>query len=286
MTAGEVKPIDVNGATLHYLEQGDGDPVVLVHGSASDHRTWDPHRDWLAAHYRTITYSRRYHWPNDRIPDGADYSMTEHADDLTALLDALDMAPASLVGHSYGAFVCLLVAMRSPERVRKLVLAEPPAITLFVSNQPKPGELAKLFLTRPRTAAAIVRFGARGVVPAAAAMRRDDMDAALRIFGTAVLGRDTFRNLSPARLEQARANQIKAELLGSGFPPLDDDAIRRVDIPVLLINGQSSPKLFHRLLDRLEELLPNTSRMEISGASHIMHEDNPPAWREAVQSFL
>lgn len=286
MTEGRVGPIDVNGATLHYAEQGTGDAVVLVHGSASDHRTWEPHLDWFAEHFRTIVYSRRYHWPNDRIPDGADYSMQEHVDDLGGLVRSLGAAPAHLVGHSYGAFVCLLLAIQAPELVRSLVLAEPPAITLFVSNRPRPLELARLLFTRPRTAAAIVRFGAKGVAPAAAAMKRDDMDRALEIFAIATLGEAAFRRLAPARREQARANLIKAELLGSGFPPLDDEAIRRIAIPALLIAGQESPKMFRLLLDRLEELIPTTSRVEIPGASHIMHEDNPPVWREAVESFL
>ncbi|NIT60692.1 MAG: alpha/beta fold hydrolase, partial [Aliifodinibius sp.] len=73
---------------------------------------------------------------------------------------------AHLVGHSYGAFLSLLLAMRQPDYVRTLVLAEPPAITLFVSNNPKPLEILKLLVSRPRTAAAIIKFGAKGVTPA------------------------------------------------------------------------------------------------------------------------
>jgi hypothetical protein len=49
--------------------------------------------------YRTIVYSRRFHWPNEAIREGTDYSMTEHVDDLRALLRSLDAAPAHLVGH-------------------------------------------------------------------------------------------------------------------------------------------------------------------------------------------
>jgi pimeloyl-ACP methyl ester carboxylesterase len=54
----------------------------------------------------------------------------------------------------------------------------------------------------------------------------------------------------------------------------------------LLVSGQRSPRLFHRLLDRLEELLPNTKRVDIGGASHIMHEDNAAAYNAALRSFL
>jgi pimeloyl-ACP methyl ester carboxylesterase len=108
----------VTQAALDHVERGFGAPLVLVHGSASDRRTWGAQLEAFAARFRVIAYSRRYHWPNAPIPEGADYSMSEHVDDLRDLLDRLGAAPAHLVGHSYGAFVCLLLAAREPERVR------------------------------------------------------------------------------------------------------------------------------------------------------------------------
>ena len=198
-----------------------GEPLVLVHGSASDYRTWHAQRDAFAKRFRVITYSRRYHWPNEPILEGADYSMAEHVGDLRALLRSLGTTPAHLVGHSYGAFVCLLLAIESPHLVRTLVLAEPPVITLFVSNTPKPLELLKLLVTRPRTAAAIIKLGAMGLGPATAAAERGDMEEVMRLFGTAALGREVYQRMSDERKEQVRVNLIKAEFLGSGFPPLE-----------------------------------------------------------------
>lgn len=278
--------VEVNGVSLEYVERGRGEPVVFVHGSASDLRTWQTQQEEFGSHFRAIAYSRRYHWPNQAIAEGADYSMAEHVDDLEALLRALRGAPAHLVGHSYGAFVCLLVAMRAPQLVRALVLAEPPVITLFVSNKPKPSEIMKLALTRPRTAMEIVKFGLKGLVPATAAVQRGDTEEAMRLFGLATLGRPAYLRLSEARRAQVRANLIKAEFLGSGFAPLKAEQVRGIRIPVLLVTGQSSPRLLHRLVDRLGELLPNAERISIDGASHIMHEDNTAAYNAAVLSFL
>jgi len=276
----------VKGASLWYSDEGQGEPAVLVHGSASDHRTWTIARGEFARHFRAITYSRRYHWPNERIPEGVDYSMQEHVDDLEELLRVLDAEPAHLVGHSYGALVCLLLAVRAPRLVRSLVLAEPPAITLFVSNVPKPREVLRLLLTRPRTAAAIIKFGATGVAPATAALKRNDANGAFRTFTESVLGKSAFRRLSPEREEQGRENFIEAELLGSGFPPLDAAALRGIRHPTLLLHAQESPPLFRLLVDRLEELIPNTERTSIPRASHIMHEDNPEVFNAAVLSFI
>ncbi len=278
--------IDTNGTKLHYVERGNGEPVVLVHGSASDHRTWQGQLGPLGGEFRAVAYSRRYHWPNEPIAEGADYPMLEQVEDLDAFLGARDLAPAHLVGHSYGAFLCLLLAMRRPPLVRSLVLAEPPVLTLFAGSRPSAPELLKTLLTRPRTGAAIVRFGAFGLGPAARAIELGDTERALQLFGTAVLGRDGFRRLSPGRLDQARANFIPAEIVGSGYAPLEPDQVREVETPALLITGERSPRLFHRFIDRLQGLLPHSERIQIPGASHIMHEDNGAAYSSAVLSFL
>lgn len=278
--------IELNDYSFEYIEQGNGEPVVFVHGSASDYRTWQTQQNEFAKHFRTIIYSRRYHWPNKPIEEGADYSMKEHIYDLEALLHSLNAVPAHLVGHSYGAFVCLLLASLVPRLVRSLVLAEPPAITLFVSNTPKPGELLRLLIKRPRTAAAIIKIGVTGFGPAASAAKQNKMEEALNAFGRAVLGEKTFENLSAERLEQARANLIKAELIGSGFPPINAHEVKAINKPTLMINGENSPALFHRLMDRLAELLPEAQRIKIPSASHIMHEDNSIAYNDAVLSFL
>jgi pimeloyl-ACP methyl ester carboxylesterase len=79
---------------------------------------------------------------------------------------------------------------------------------------------------------------------------------------------------------------IKAELLGSGYPPLDTNALRKINSPTLLISGAASPRLYHYILEQLQELLPDNERIEIPDAAHIMHEDNTTAYNQAVLSFL
>ena len=276
----------INGTALEYAQHGSGQPIVLVHGSASDARTWKAQRDAFSRRYRVITYSRRYHWPNAPIPDGADYAMAEQLQDLGSLIQSLAIAPTHLVGHSYGAFLALLLATEHPDLARSLVLAEPPVVTLFVSNEPKPMELLKLAVRRPRTAAAIVRFGATGIAPAKAAAERGDMKEAMRIFGTAVLGKEAYQRLSRSRMEQVHANSFRAEFLGTGFLPLVADRLHAVRTPTLLVTAERSPVLFHRLADGLAELLPDVRRVQVAAASHMMHEDNPAAFNNAVLAFL
>lgn len=278
---------NVNGTALEYAEIGSGEPLVLVHGSASDRRTWRLQQETFAEQFRIITFSRRYHWPNDPIPEEADYSMDEHVADLQALVRALDATPAHLVGHSYGAFLCLLLAIRKPSLVHTLVLAEPPVMTLFVSNAPKPLELIKLLATRPRTAATLIRFGARGVAPARKAFEQGDVESGIRTFGDAVFGPGGYDRLSESRKAQVQDNlaTVKAELLGSGYVSLDAEQVQRVEAPTLLVTGEKSIGLFELLTDRLEELLPHAERVEIPETTHMMHEENASAYNAAVLAF-
>ena len=282
-----VNTVTVNGVTLAYREQGVGEPVVFVHG-ASDLRIWEYQEAALGLAFRSIAYSRRYARPNADIEPGIDDQMLPHVEDLAALLNALNAAPAHLVGHSWGGFVALLTAIRHPNLLRSLVLVEPPVLPLFVSTPPKPTEMLQLLVRRPALAASIIKFGITAIAPAQQAYRRGDDEAGMRAFAAGVLGRDAFANLPPARRQQLRDNArvIRAQLLGAGFPPLADDEVRNVALPVMLVVGANSPPLFHQLSRRLLELLPRSELVTIPDASHVVQEDNPAAFNAALLAFL
>ena len=279
--------IDLGGATLEARECGVGRLRVLVHGSASDQRTWAAQRAAWCARARVVTYSRRYHWPNEPIEPGATYALEEHVEDLGAVLEAVGGGPATLVGHSYGGVVSLVTAVRWPDRVDALVLAEPPVMGLFVHVPPKPMELLALALRRPRTALGILRLGAGALGPAAKLLARGERDEAMRRMGHGILGRDAYEALSAEREAQTRDNIIAEELSSpEALPRLDPEEVASVGCPVLLVGGAESPAVFGRLLDALEELIQDTERVTIPDASHIAHEDNPQRFNAAVESFL
>ena len=97
------KRANVGGTELSYFEIGEGEPVVFVHGSIGDYRTWGYQFEAFAQRYRVISYSRRYHYPNTWVGDGMDYSSALHAEDLAGFIRALGFGPAHLIGQSYGA---------------------------------------------------------------------------------------------------------------------------------------------------------------------------------------
>jgi pimeloyl-ACP methyl ester carboxylesterase len=126
------------------------------------------------------------------------------------------------------------------------------------------------------------------MVPAQTAFKRGEDEKAMRLFLVGVLGAEAYDRLSEASKQVMSENlsAARAQLLGAGFPPLDDDQVKSIRAPTLLITGEHSPAFLLRLTDRLEELLPNVERIEISDASHIMHEENAPAVNEAILAFI
>jgi pimeloyl-ACP methyl ester carboxylesterase len=289
MTFENARTATVNGTTLAYREEGEGEPVVFVHGALSDLRTWQQQLSPIGASYRAITYSRRYARPNKDIERGADDQMLPHVDDLAAFLQAVDAAPAHLVGNSWGGFISPLTAIRYPKLVRSLVLEEPPVVPLVgLSFPPRPSEVLSLLFRRPRFALALAKGGARAFGQAEKAFRRGDDDTAMQMFASAAVGKEAYQRLPEARKKQMRenVNTLREMFLGAGFPPLSEEGVRGVNVPTLLITGEQSPAGAILLTDRLEELLPDVERVAIPDASHLMHEENAPAVNEAIIGFL
>ena len=108
-----------DGGRLAYSISGQGEPVVFIHGFGVDAAMWDPQWSAFGQDYRAIRYDLRG-YGHSTLPDGP-YT---HADDLLALLDALDARPAQLVGLSMGAQVALRIALQEPAAVRSLTLVD------------------------------------------------------------------------------------------------------------------------------------------------------------------
>ncbi len=280
--------IEVNGTRLEYTEQGTGQPIVFVHGVLNDLRAWKDQMEVFGSQYRAVALSCRYYYPNAAISDDADLSLDTLVDDLAAFLRALHLAPAHLVGASNGAFACMLLALREPKLVRTLVLAEPPVLPILgVSVPPTPQQILKLLVRSPKAAMAVIKFGARGVGPALRAFRRGDDEQGLQMFTTAVLGRKAATSMTEFMRQQMHDNvrPFKARLR-AGFPPFSETDARSIKVPTLLVTGQDSAPVLHRITDTLERVMPRVERLEIPHASHLMYEDNVEVFNGAVLAFL
>jgi pimeloyl-ACP methyl ester carboxylesterase len=116
--------IAVNGGELEYDVHGTGDPVLLIHGTGVAATFAPTMTQPSLAGYRLIRFHRRGFAGSSRAP--VPFSMTEQAADAAALLKALGIARAHIVGHSFGGMVALQLALDQPAMVRSLVVMEPP----------------------------------------------------------------------------------------------------------------------------------------------------------------
>lgn len=280
--------IEVNGQELKLLEQGNGKPVLFVHGSASDYRTWDCQVSVFAEHYHVYNYSRRYHYPNAREGEITDYTVSLHARDLKELLQKLNVGPVNVVASSYGAYIALETALDNPELVQTLVLGEPPVLPLLISDPDNPIQVLSLLLSDFSAGLSFMKFGLKIVKPAQKAFREKKMEEGVRIFVDGVIGEGAFESLPPeikaGIMENAPA--LKAEWLGPGFSEFPKARAVKLQTPILFACGKHSPKFFYAITDRLHKLLPVSQKIIIPDASHDMHADNPKFYDEKVLEFL
>lgn len=112
--------IVVQGISLHYEEFGAGEPLLFIHGLGSSGRDWEMQIGYFACDYRVVAFDLRGHGQSDK-PRGP-YTMPQFAADTAALMDALAIAPAHVVGISLGGMIALQLALDHPERIRSLVI--------------------------------------------------------------------------------------------------------------------------------------------------------------------
>jgi pimeloyl-ACP methyl ester carboxylesterase len=105
-----------DGIELYVEEAGRGPPVVFLHEYAADYRTWEPHMRHFARSHRCLTYSQRGYPPSDVPEDPDKYTQDFFTDDVIAVMNALEIDKAHVVGHSMGASTALHVGIRHANR--------------------------------------------------------------------------------------------------------------------------------------------------------------------------
>jgi len=284
-----MKTIQANNYNFSYVEDGEGPPVIFIHGSLDDYRCWENQMKPFARQFHVIAYSRRYHYPNHSADDYSDYTVSQHSKDLTAFIKALDAEAVNLIGSSYGGYAALLTAINHPGLVNSLVLGEPPVIPLLVSDVDNPLQALSLLLRDFSVGKSFLKFGMQAMDPAKKQLGKGNIKEGVRLFADGVFGKGAYEQL-PGEVKayiMDNAPALKAELLGPGFPHgfPKKEAIK-MEIPTLLVYGGKTPKFFHSISDKLYKLLPNVQRLIIPDASHDMHVGKPEAYNEKVLEFL
>jgi non-heme chloroperoxidase len=275
-----LRALNANGTRLTYRLMGDSGatPVVLVHGTLGDYRSWSGQELLFAQSHRVLVYSRRFHPPNPQIPDSSlVYSPKLHAEDLAALLLTLELAPAHIVGSSYGAYTALALALEHPELVRSVVLAEPPILPLLTGSEQGDAE-RRAFYTYT-------------LDPSRRAFARGDSIAGVRAYFDGTTGRGRFDRLPAAARADllAHAFELRVEMLANReqyFPSFSCPALGRVRTQVLLVRGAASPRVFQLISDELARCLQSDTTVTIPGGTHPPPAGNPAYFNLVVLRYL
>jgi pimeloyl-ACP methyl ester carboxylesterase len=270
----QVRQASIEGATLTYQEQGNGAPVVFVHGAVTDFRAWEAQRRAIALHYRFIGLNLRYHgtapWPDD----GSKYSVKTHADDLAEFLRGLNTGPVDLVGWSYSGAVVLLVALQHPELVHSLTIHEP-GYTGFVTD-PASLEIAG----KDRQAM---------MGPAIAASKAGDVAGAVRLVPNGVNNQPDFFDTATPEIRSMfldNARTFGLFLAAPPPPPITCDQLRQIKIPALITRGEATRAIYRISTDGAASCIPGAELIIIPGGRHLAMVQQPDAFNAALLQFL
>ena len=264
---------EANGVGLYYELEGSGEPLVLVHGSWGDATSWRFVVPDLAERFRVLVYDRRGHSRSERphTPGNVD----EDGDDLAALLEALDLAPAHVATNSWGGNIVLRLAIRRPDVFRSLSCHEPPLWSLLEGD----AESQEL-----------LQRGARSFEEVGRRIAAGDHEGAARHFVEEVaFGPGAWDHELPAALRAVfvrNAPTYLDELQDPNQLDVDREALARVEIPVRLTEGSESPPVFPRVIDRLAALIPRVTRETIDGAAHVPQLSAPERYVDVTTRAL
>lgn len=260
----------VDGLKFEYELQGRGEPVVLIHWGLC--AAWaKPFIDApaLADHFRLLSYHRAGFAGSDRIQGPV--SIADHAAHCARLMRHLGIERAHIVGHSSSAMIALQLALDFPGAVHTLALMEP--------ARPAPATDVQAGFVRDFVAPAMQRY------------RAGDKAGAVDTFARGVFGADYRGPLEhglPGAFEQAVADAdafFAQELPAVQQWSLTEQDARRITQPTLAVLGENTAPTFPERLQLLASWLPNAEPVELPGATHLLHVQNPRGMAEALASF-
>lgn len=251
------------GGSLEVFTRGKpgGEPLVFLHGYGESWRSWEPVLPFLPRDLRIVAPSLRGHGESDK-PDCC-YRQADFAADTLALLDALDIERATLVGFSMGSLVAHKLAIEQPERVARLVL---------VGSAPKVEEdeesrLLGVALDRMTEPLDLVWLRELHQGSAAAPLPPDFLET---------------------MAEEARKVPLRVWRQSLAGMTAEDHAARlgEIEAPTLLVWGEEDPLLPPAERDRMARQIPGARLLVLPGLAHAVHWEDPKRFARELAAFL
>jgi pimeloyl-ACP methyl ester carboxylesterase len=263
---------EANGVKLYYEQLGGrGDPLLLIHGSWTDHSNWNPVVAGLSESFRVVTYDRRGHGLSEK--PGTQGSGEEDARDAAALLARLEMSPAHIVGNSSGGSIALKLAAAQPQVFRSLTAHEPPLFKLLTDDPLVQTAVAEGNKRRDQ----VVRV-----------LESGDRIGAARLFVETLTSRPgAWDRMSPQARERmvANADTWLDEIRDGEGSSVDLEALARFDRPALLTYGGRGMRGSKMVVERIAKAIPKSKVEFDPEAGHSPHVTNPREFVRRVTAF-
>jgi pimeloyl-ACP methyl ester carboxylesterase len=253
---------DVNGESIHYIEEGSGPPVVLIHGFGGHTFSYRSLIPDLSRDHRVVALDLLGFGYSERVPD-SDYSHEAQARRVLGLMDALGIERAAVVGHSMGGEVAMRVAAAAPGRVDRLVLAASVSGDRIPTLPPTP--LIKPFLP------AISRIFGKQM------FRRAFHDASM---ATDDVWEEYHR---PATIRGSMDSLYKIMKHTRHDPPI---AYASITASVLLMSAEHERIIPGWMSRRLRDRFPSAEHVVIGDAGHVLLEERPRECNAVIRRYL
>ncbi len=251
--------VEANQIRMYYDSYGHGQPVVFLHGYPFDHTIWDAMLPYLSPKIQAVLLDLRGFGKTD-APSGS-YTMLQYAEDVSALLDAMGIKTAVLVGHSLGGYIGFAFAQKYPDRLGGLGLVA----TQAVADNPQ--QRAGRYTTADKVLA-------QGAIVSA------DMMPPIVTSDIELRGR--LREL----ILQASPQGIAGTLRGMAERPDFSPFLPEIRVPVEIVAGENDRGIPLERSREMERLLPEAHLTVVPDAGHMVMIEAPRATAEAINRLF
>ncbi|MFY9114154.1 MAG: alpha/beta hydrolase [Dethiobacteria bacterium] len=263
--------IEVDGLNVHYRDEGEGEPLVLLHGWSASLHTWDVWTEKLKRDFRVIRLDLPAFGLTGPATD-ADYSIDYYVDFLDHFLTALDVQESYIAGNSLGGGITWLYAAKYPEKVKKIILLDAAG---YRAEMPSIEKLASPDTVRSVIRYITPRYAIHFLVKQVYGENEKVTDETVSRYHRLLL-REGNREVMFRVLDkiQDRENEDVKQLLNG------------IEVPALIIWGEKDAWIPLELAYRFEQDIPNARLITYENAGHIPMEEIPEVTAHDARSFL
>lgn len=260
--------VEVDGHAIHYIKQGKGKPLILVHGFAGSTYTWRHLVPLLTDDYTVYALDVLGFGLSDKPPDG-NYDMKSQGDILIGFMDAIRLPSATLVGHSMGGVIIACAELVTPSRVDKMVMVEP---GFYIKTVPP--FLKYVFFPLDRIMAR--QFYSKSM--------RKRFFLASFYDQSKVTEEVIDAYMIPTRTPNAL--DALAHMMSSVGPQTYEGISEKIKTPTLIVWGERGTGVLSDVAKRLLSEIQRSKLVTINECGHYVQEEKPNELAKAIKDFL